>query len=725
MNSCSRVLDAEFRKSAEFIASSTKNAGKATEIVAVAEGAAEGDVMLSDQEGWSSQRTLNEVDEASTIDEQESQAESSVPASPEPVPAKTQDALENKLKEASPQVLVHILAHCPEQHILRLALSRCNSILAVCDCEGPCTCSDRLEFERVGGVSALLNVARKYASCEHIQENTLGALGSLALCQRVQRAIAMEGGVQVALGAMAGHSDSPQVHCLGCKLLCNLAFEDESVQMEVCVADGVEAVVSAMRRFKDSEQVQAEGCGALCNLAASAATSDYVRDGGGIGAVVDGMKIQQDSVEVQFKGCCALCSISGDSEQNEEAVRCGAVDAVIKAMLSHPNTPALQYKGCSALLNLSQVHGVSQLVSRKGGVAAIFKATESCEGDVHLACKALRALKALCVAKETFVQVARGGGVWSIVQTMKRHGSDEEVQTRGISLLGTLCMDSASLQVITEQGGLEAICSAARVMSHSETLLVEACSALSVLSLQQGAIPRITETGVLETIRIACEGLHADSDAVRTAGSRLERALLPSGMGMFQLEGQAKDTRHTLTRRMLSRNLRAADRRPISATLAVSRPTTGRPTAAAAPGSRRSGMASRRPASATITSATVNGTEEGAGGAKDDLRGSLMLQHQILTLKKEAESLRRENLQIMAGAVSGMAETPELSGVNVDCTISSMKRLSTPVRKDSLFGPSSSTISGGPNPRVRPQSGHRLRTSSQRGTSPYLQPLLR
>mmetsp|Transcript_20309 Transcript_20309/g.46897 ORF Transcript_20309/g.46897 Transcript_20309/m.46897 type:complete len:976 (+) Transcript_20309:1335-4262(+) len=722
---CSRVLDADFRKSAEGITASGNNEAEVTESLAATEGVAEGDAVLSDQEGSSSQRTLDDVEEESiTMDEQDSQAESSVPASPEPVSAKPHNALENKLQEASPQVLVHILAHCPEQHILRMALARCNSMLTACECSGPCACSNRLEFERVGGVSALLDVARKHTSCEHTQVHSLGALGSLALCQSVQKVIAMEGGVQVALGAMARHSESSQVNCLGCKLLCNLAFEDEGVQMEVCVAEGVESVVKAMRTFLDSEQVQAEGCGALCNLAASAATWEYVRDGGGVGAVVDGMKKQEESEEVQFKGCCALCSMSGDNEQNEEAVRLGAVDVLIKAMISHTNAPALQYKGCSAILNLAQVPGVSQLVSRKGGVAAIFKATEACNCDVHLACKALRALKALCTAKETFVQVARGGGVWSVVQTMKRHSGDEEVQIRGISLLGTLCRDSASLQVITEQGGLEAICSAARGMSHSETLLVEACSALSVLSLQQGAIPRISETGVMETMRLACQGMHADSDAVRTAAARLERALLPPGIGIFQLEGQAKDTQDTLARRMLTRSVKTMDRRPISATLAVSRPSTGRP-ATAAGGGTKGAAANRRPASATHACAIIAGRQGVSGSNKDDVRGSLVLQHQILTLKKEAESLRRENLQIMAGAVSGMAETPELNGVNVDCTISSMKRLGTPVHKDNLFAAGSNSNAGGPHPRARPKSGHRLRASSQRAASPYLQPLVR
>jgi hypothetical protein len=104
----------------------------------------------------------------------------------------------------------------------------------------------------------------------------------------------------------------------------------------------------------------------------------------------------------------------------------------------------------------------------------------------------------------------------------------------------------------------------------------------------------------------------------------------------------------------------------------------------------------------------------GAGGdtQTDDVRGSLMIQHQILTLKKEAESLRRENLAIMAGAVAEMDSKPELEGVSVDATICAWNAKSA-VAKDLL---SSQPCASGGKKLARAGSAKRMRTSS-----PYLQ----
>jgi len=257
-------------------------------------------------------------------------------------------------------------------------------------------------------------------------------------------------------------------------------------------------------------------------------------------------------------------------------------------------------------------------------------------------------------------------------------------------------------------------------LSHSESLMVEACTVLSLLvSLHTDALSLVAASNVINSTKVACKGLHSDSEAVKSAASRLERSLFPRG-GAFQLEGQAPDTRESLTRRLLSKTVKG-DRRPISATLAVSRGsgTGSRPSTAAS--GARSGKAAgcRRPASASFAmhKAQMTGGVIGFGGAggdtqTDDVRGSLMIQHQILTLKKEAESLRRENLAIMAGAVAEMDSKPELEGVSVDATICAWNAKSA-VAKDLL---SNQPAASGGKKLARAGSAKRMRTSS-----PYLQ----
>jgi hypothetical protein len=226
-------------------------------------------------------------------------------------PCKGSNPLREKLAQASMQILVHILAHCPEPHILHLSLARLDQIVAQCICEGPCMCPARGELCSLGGVPAILAVSRRYADMEDLQAKALGVLASLALCTDVQRLIANEGGVEVALASMSMHPLSAQVQCRGCKVLCNLAFEDVLVQMRIAESGGVVAIVRAMETLLSCAQVQAEGSAALCNLGANCddAMAIILATSGAVSAVIKAMAMHGSSRDVQFKvGSASLIS---------------------------------------------------------------------------------------------------------------------------------------------------------------------------------------------------------------------------------------------------------------------------------------------------------------------------------------------------------------------------------------------------------------------------------
>ena len=158
----------------------------------------------------------------------------------------------------------------------------------------------------------MLAISRRYADLEALQCKALGVLGSLALCTDVQRVIANEGGVDVALAAMSAHALSASVQCRGCKVLCNLAFEDASVQVRIAESGGAQAIVRAMDALLSNAQVQAEGCAALCNLGANSceAVAQTLAHSGALAAVVKAMAMHGASQDVQFKVSCTACVVS-------------------------------------------------------------------------------------------------------------------------------------------------------------------------------------------------------------------------------------------------------------------------------------------------------------------------------------------------------------------------------------------------------------------------------
>jgi hypothetical protein len=236
--------------------------------------------------------------------------------------------------------------------------------------------------------------------------------------------------------------------------------------------------------------------------------------------------------------------------------------------------------------------------------------------------------------------------------------------------------------------------------------LIEGTDALAALALYEGVKDKIIEASVLTDVHKVLAKRRV-SASVHAAVQKLERALYP--LDSF-LAGEAPDTRDAVRRSKV-----VGDQRPISAMLqAGSRPP--RPSTATA--LRRS----RRPASATFASGS------GAMLVKDLRRGlgkemgaetNLLLQHQIATLRNEAEALRHENLKMMTGAADSIAVLRDVHGVEVNATIkkrpvTALRRKSPSAAKSPLPGRSpylSPTVSSQPN--VRPPSGKSIRVSKE------------
>jgi hypothetical protein len=349
----------------------------------------------------------------------------------------------------------------------------------------------------------------------------------------------------------------------------------------------------------------------------------------------------------------------------------------------------LQYKGCAALCNLGGDKASAQSIGRQGGVAVVIKALRACGTDVHIASKALKAMFTLCMTRENFSELLQHESVGSVVDVMHRHAQDEDVQAKACMVLNALCKVAGNLDEIIAEGGVEALCQAVMRVPHSEQLLVDACCALAVLALKEDAMTRIMQTSVMRIIRVAIKGTFASSQALLTVASRLERALAPAYVLVTQRE--ARDTCYALashdTSKVTIASARLCKRRPISATVTASRPLTRsanemRMSATMRPASATNATLAKSKLFSSFDSRSLSDAGETRSTSKDTLRDSLKLQHQILVLKKEAETLRKENLKIMADAVGGMAGgsvvdflVPGGVSVNVEQTVTKILQL--------------------------------------------------
>jgi hypothetical protein len=584
----------------------------------------------------------------------------------------------------------------------------------------------------LGGVQAVLDAMHAHQSSAALQAAACGVLSELSFVPALQLQIAQEGGVSAIIDAMRAHPSVPTVCAKASRALCNLAFESCPVQMQVAADGGVAVIVEAMEAHAGVAQVQAEGCGALCNLGASnEANWRVVVAQGGLSAVVQGMLAHGAEEDVQVKGCAALSSLTGPRDAREGAVGAGAIGAIVKAMLMHVEVEEVQCKGCSALLNLVEVRpDVAAQVGREGGVAAVVKGAVQHEGRARVQSKAFRCLAALSASRENKQHCTSQGATESVIATMQRHAKEPEVHQAACLLLANLVKDGSNLDRLVFLRAPQALVASMSEFAGSSGHVADVCHILSLLCLSEDARELLLQPKTLQSLAesvispgtCCCPHAHsalspcpapishaavcaeqisphvrcADS-AVSVAVQRLEQALSPLE-ARLELDSEAPDTVESVRR---SRGKRG-ERRPISALLhsvehqragaAGKRPASSealrassgavrpcprpRPRSAMLPGAVQLQAEGTRTSAARDTvrcgsgagsrlRRPMSGSRHGAGAAGG---AQLAMEHRIVSLRKEAEVLRNENLRIMAGAVLQHAQSELMADVPVKTT---------------------------------------------------------
>lgn len=554
--------------------------------------------------------------------------------------------------------------------------------------------SNRQGASEAGTVEQVLRCLNTHEASADSHASALSLLSSLSFSKELQYNIVDKDGINTILRLMKAQQASVKIQFRACRALCNLGYESEEIQLQMVGQGGIPVVLSAMEKHLSSSKVQAEGCGVLCNLAANNESNfKSILAHGGISAIVQAMSMHGSQLSVLYKGCCALCSLTMTTDSHSQAVEEGAASTVIKSMLMHPDHHDLLYKGCGVLANLSQTPKFASMIAKQGGVAAIVKGLTGPASDCRLQGKGLRALCAMCKASETLTQMVRQGAIEATIQIMTKHEKEVELQERACVILSHVVRNRAiNDKTALQQQSVHAILRAIMIHTNNESVIIEGSNALAVLALQEGAKEKILQASVLPHAQEMLEKCRMSANAY-AAVKRLERALHP--LDSF-LDGEAPDTRDTIRR---SKSKVKGEQRPISAILQSLRPP--RTVSAAAV------RLSRRPASATFASGSgamlVKDLRRALG--KDEVDGNLLIQHQIEALRSEAETLRHENLKMMAGAADSIAALRDVHGVEIVTTV---KRRPVSALNTIKPSPYASVSTAG---LLRPPSGKCIRVS--------------
>lgn len=384
---------------------------------------------------------------------------------------------------------------------------------------------------KISEIPFILKCLQLHPTHARLHQSAYDSIFELAVRQdpRVKLSLIMNKAVQIILGGMWGHLNTPSVQAAALRALWGIAASDDASSPNDIMANQegvIDVILISMQTHLEDCGVQVAGCGVLSCLSSAAAQNSSVDDGTSsseaIPAVLNAMDMQSTTPIVQEWGMKTLYNQCVRSDGN--AVRFAdlssqgfGIDIVYRAMKRFRNELVIQEWGCRLFFCLSSNDKAAAVMTKSAEpiqsvTEAILRFLDDPDATTmhEAACGTFANLSALADRNNIFVRSS--SLLKAVCKVMRTYTSSEAVQVEASAALANLAVSVEARVDIIAEGGLQSLLSAAKAFPRNVALQEETLRALFCLCVDSSeAVDFLSSDGAISIV-VGAMKFHPESN---------------------------------------------------------------------------------------------------------------------------------------------------------------------------------------------------------------------